>query len=313
MLTIRAAAASDDLAIAQVICATPSTWQPTAAEMRRARETFPPTLRCIALVAEQAGGVVGCASLRNDPSTNEPSRWDASVYVVPLARRAGIGRQLAAALHAALQPRASDTILASTSSLDDAGEHFVQRLGASLVEQRFESRLHPPAIVLTPHDQRTVALAQAGITLTTLAQLGAIADIEQQLYQLEIDAMLDEPTQLLGAPPSFTAWRDEYLGDNALDGVLVAIVGQQAVGLCAHATSGDTLYITTTAVARSWRKHGIATALKVASIAYARQCGMDLRTFNAAANVGILRINAALGFARVATHTRWRLQHDATC
>jgi GNAT superfamily N-acetyltransferase len=311
MLEIRAAQPSDDAAIAQVICATPNTWQPTADEIRHARETFPPSLRRFALVAEQQGHMVGCASLRNDPSTNEPTRWDANVHVVPSARRAGIGSQLAAALRAALQPCALDTLLASTSSLDAAGEHFVKQLGATLVEQRFESRLHPPAIDLTPHAGRAAALAQGGVTLTNLAHLRTIADIEQQLYQLEIDAMLDEPTLLAGAPPTFAAWRDEFLGDNAPDGVLVALADQQAVGLCAHATSGDTLYITTTAVARGWRNRGIATALKVASIAYARQCAMDLRTFNAAANVGILRINAALGFARVATHTRWRMHHDA--
>ena len=59
------------------------------------------------------------------------------------------------------------------------------------------------------------------------------------------------------------------------------------------------LMIAMTGVARSERRQGLARALKLASMAAAKQAGWAvIRTSNHSGNMGMLRVNDALGFGR---------------
>ena len=63
--------------------------------------------------------------------------------------------------------------------------------------------------------------------------------------------------------------------------------------------SPDVLWVGFTGVRREVRGRGIATALKLESIRYAREQGYrEIRTMNNALNQSMLRINEALGFRR---------------
>ena len=64
-------------------------------------------------------------------------------------------------------------------------------------------------------------------------------------------------------------------------------------------SDGEHLSVGLTAVQREHRRHGLAMGLKLAAVRYARSIGVgELRTGNASNNVGMLSINAALGFVQ---------------
>lgn len=66
-----------------------------------------------------------------------------------------------------------------------------------------------------------------------------------------------------------------------------------------HRASDDHLDTGLTGVRRAWRRKGIALALKLRAIAYARSVGAPvIRTENATTNQAMLAINEALGFAK---------------
>ena len=66
-----------------------------------------------------------------------------------------------------------------------------------------------------------------------------------------------------------------------------------------HEARPHLLYTGLTGVRRSHRRKGIALALKLRAVDYARRHGIEeVRTWNASTNEGMLGINIRLGFQR---------------
>lgn len=101
----------------------------------------------------------------------------------------------------------------------------------------------------------------------------------------------------------FTAFLDfAVTGPRALnDAFFLAIVDGVYAGLSVlyKAAAGDWLTQGLTGVRRSFRGRGVATALKLKTIAYARAYGArEIRTWNEINNAPIVAINEKLGFIR---------------
>ena len=94
------------------------------------------------------------------------------------------------------------------------------------------------------------------------------------------------------------------------DAFFIAGDGAEYVGMTAlyqHPGEADVLYQGLTGVARSHRGRGIALALKLNGIRYARERRYrQIRTDNDATNVPMLSINVALGFRRRPAWIEWQ-------
>jgi RimJ/RimL family protein N-acetyltransferase len=128
---------------------------------------------------------------------------------------------------------------------------------------------------------------------------------EQELYELWKAVAADVPAEW--APRrSFPDWRARVLDEPglSLDGSFVALDGNVPVAftlLVADATRGAGLSAMT-GTRPDRRGHGLATAVKEASVGWAAESGLaKLYTGNSERNEAMLAVNRALGYRRVET------------
>jgi len=143
------------------------------------------------------------------------------------------------------------------------------------------------------------SVEESGIELTTLATLGDTPEQRRSLYDLNAECLRDIPGR-----GEFHSW-DEYqrvrFGSSSFDpiGVTLALDANQWVGMSSlsHREGYDYAFAEMTGTVRSHRGRGLATAMKVAGIAFARQLGMtNIRTVHHPGNAAMITLNRKLGF-----------------
>jgi GNAT superfamily N-acetyltransferase len=256
-------------------------------------------------VAEVKGQIVGSGVYSHMPSRFHPQRFWMWVGVHPGLQRQGIGRSLYERILADL--RALDAIAVATSSRETMAESlaFLAKRGFREVLRSWESRLDVPAFDPTPFQKYLDRVERDGIVLTPLA-----AERERdpawlaKVYGLHTAAMADVPSHTPYTPPPLDLFRRQVIESPSvlLDGYYVAVDGDRYVGesyLNRNKTEPGHLYQGLTGVRREYRGRGLAMALKLKTIKYAREHGYSLiKTWNATVNEGMLAINARLGFVR---------------
>jgi mycothiol synthase len=131
-------------------------------------------------------------------------------------------------------------------------------------------------------------------------------NFDEELYSLHAEVMADKPTVIQGAAMPFEAWVATSLADRDLNGIIVAMHADEMIGLSMMWTESDALLVAATGVHRDWRGKGIARALKLIGVRYAKQQQLPMRTMNASGNKSIIKLNESLGFVRVAGFTNWQ-------
>jgi GNAT superfamily N-acetyltransferase len=174
------------------------------------------------------------------------------------------------------------------------------------VEQRFESRLDPSTIHDSAIEVAESQCAAIGITFISAATLSSRQHFDEELYRLDSEVMADEPTVIQGAAIPFEDWVATFLADRDPNGIIVAMHADEMIGLSMIWTESDALLVAGTGVQRKWRGKGIARALKLIGVRYAKQQQLPLRTMNASGNKAIIELNESIGFVRVAGLTNWQ-------
>jgi GNAT superfamily N-acetyltransferase len=157
-----------------------------------------------------------------------------------------------------------------------------------------------PAPFVRYHDRARAA----GVVITTLAD--ERRDDEQaarRAYELHNAVVADIPSPIPFTPPSFEHFMRTHLESPRAvpDAYFLAKVGGRYVGEAnlERPVEGSHLYHNVTGVLPEYRGHGIAMALKLATIAYGQARGHSgIRTWNDVGNVAMLAINDRLGFVR---------------
>lgn len=247
--------------------------------------------------------VVGHGHYQHMPWAFHPKKFRTWICVRPEFERRGIGSALYDRIVADLRERDARSV--KTSAREDRGASvaFLERRGFREVMRSWESRLD-----LDSFDPvRFVGRAKPppGIEIVTLAaELERDPDSLQKAYELGTVIAPDVPRTDPFTPPGFDLYRREVLeGPDALpDAFFLAKDGDAYVGQSDLQRSGampDELFTGFTGVLREYRGRGIAFALKLRAMEYAKlHRYRQVRTWNNTLNAPMLGINVKLGFVK---------------
>jgi len=248
------------------------------------------------------GELVGVAEYNHMPWSFDPGRFMAWIGVRPDRQRLGIGAVLYDRLLEDFRARRATAL--RTFAREDRAESiaFLGRRGFRELERSWESRLD--LTTFDPAKFADRAGIPAGIEVVTLAD-ELVRDPESLHGVYELGSILapDVPRLDPATTPDFDAWKKHATGPWFLpEAWFLAKDGDRYVGqsdLGKSEAEPDLLYTGFTGVLREYRGRGIARALKLRALMWAKERGYrSVRTWNSTRNAPMLGINVALGFEK---------------
>ncbi len=265
----------------------------------------PEKIRWQRYVAEDTatGTIVATSSYKNNVDMFHPQKFELELFVQPERQGQGIGSALYEQLIAELAPL--DPIRVRTYARDDHAQscRFLTRRGYEEAMRDWESRLDPQAFDPAPFEHRLAEVAAQGIVIKSLASLASDPDRNQKLYEMDWTITLDMPSSDKLTKPSFEHFKSTVLGNPDIlpEAWFVALDGDRYIGesVLWRSEGNPYLYVGATGVLREYRRRGIAFALKLHAVGYAKSAGApEIRTWNAQQNRAMLSINEAMGFVK---------------
>lgn len=249
------------------------------------------------------GAVVASGVFSHMPWAFHPQKFQMWLGVHPDRQRRGIGRAMYEHILAALRTRDALSVKSGARENMEASVAFLARRGFREVMRNWESRLDLASFDASRFADR--ARLPLGIGVVTLAQeIARDPETLRKTYDLVNAVAPDAPRVDPFTPASFEMFRDELLDSpGALpEAYFLAKEGGAYVGQTSLARSEamrDELFTGFTGVRREHRGRGIAFALKLRAVDYARRNGYRrIRTWNSTLNAEMLGINVELGFVK---------------
>jgi GNAT superfamily N-acetyltransferase len=232
------------------------------------------------------------------------------LMVLPAWRRRGFGGRLMRRLFDDLALQGGATVQARADEEDLETLTFLWRFGFVETQRMYRLVLDVAAANLAPWHNLEQQLAMQGISISTLSYERAHDPaVLHKLYDLHTAALPDWPDP--DPAPSNSLTFADYLRRFEQDAILpegffIAKRGNQYIGYSGVLEAFDTsrcLYSAGTAVRPPDRHIGVATALKVRTIAFAQQHKYQLLIANTA-SLPMLALNLRLGFRRERAEVR---------
>jgi mycothiol synthase len=277
----------------------------TATELQEEeRERDKRCLQAHWLAVGESGETVGMAMYSQNPWIYDPQRFNISVKVSPLYEGQGIGTSLYDHLMNELAVFEPKDLHVDVREDKTRAVRFAESRGFREEMKEWESRLNVRAFDPSPWKAARERPTQSGILLRSYAELADDPDRARKLHALESETFLDIPTTVPLTPVPFETFERVVLQSSSFlsEGFQIAIeetTGKYVGSTALYRKEGDYLETGLTGVLRSHRRRGIALALKLCAIDYARSAGIsEIRTGNATTNRPMLAINEALGFVK---------------
>ena len=233
------------------------------------------------------GEDVGCAVGAIIPM--QPEFVTAIIDVLPQHRRRGAGSALYDAVSLWTVGQGLDTLEVRVESDDPESIAFATRRG--FVEAWRESGYEL--------DVRGATAEVATPSGVEIVQLTDRPDLEDALYDVAVEAIPDVPSQQKWTPPGSRHFLEANVRAPGATHV-VALGDGEVVGYATLFVIGDEGRHSMTGVKRAWRGRGVARALKVAQIAWAKEQGLTrLSATNEVRNAPMIRVNESLGYREV--------------
>jgi GNAT superfamily N-acetyltransferase len=258
----------------------------------------------VRLVAEDAErGIVGWGRLRGAPRAGRPDVFGLDVCVHPAARTHGIGGGLYRALEAAAVARGARELRAMAVEAQPGGVSFLVTRGFAERQRRWRLVLDVGAFDAARFAGAAARVRAQGITLTTLAaERARDPEAVARAYALRAACWGDVPDADPMPAVDIAAYRRQAVdGPGALpEAYFLAADGGRYVGESSLEWRPERpvpLHQFFTGVLPAYRGRGIALALKLQAVRYAREHGQAALTTGVhARNAPMRRLNAALGF-----------------
>ena len=278
----------------EIVNAVTPEWPTSVEDIAWSDATYPGGAR---LLGRIDGRVVGAASVGRiymyEPTFER--HW-VGLHVLPDARRRGLGTRLWAAASGVSRAAGKTGHQTDVSEAQADGLAFLEHRGFTELERHKMLQL----------DLRGLAVPEVprppGVALTTLRDR---PDLELGVYQVAVAAYPDIPSaeepMVVGSAEEFLARdvrRDGVPADGfpiALDEATGEVVGWASLLFVPGSTT--MAWHDMTAVHPAWRGRGVATALKLATIRWAIEHGLEtLETGNDPENAPMRAVNARLGY-----------------
>lgn len=271
-------------------------------EYRHWRASRPETARFESWVAELDGEVVAGLDLEESWRVKEPGVWHAFLAVARERTNRGIGSRFyefllerAGALH-------MKRVYAEVREDQPAHLTFATKRGFNPTGHTMRmSRLMVAEAQLASFTGVAERLEREGMRITTIAEMGV--DNEPFLraaHALYERAMADMPSSEASKPRPFDIWVQQMLRwpGSSPEMCWIALDGDEPVGVARLRRQGERgAFNAFTGVDPVHRGRGIARALKLYTVLYARDNGIDyIYTGNDIENHPMLAINVSMGY-----------------
>jgi GNAT superfamily N-acetyltransferase len=252
-------------------------------------------------VAEHNGEIVGTLSLEKMWWSTKPGGYVANIMVDPEQWGQGIGNRLYDLLCERMNELGATRLYGYVREDRPHVLHFIEKRGFTYTgRSEHKSRLNVHEANLEGYEGLVDRLHAEGIHIVTLAEIGLENEsFLHALHEMSIATARDVPSsEELDSWP-YELWYHEITRPGmSPEWMWVAIADDRPVGLAFLLRKGENAAFNEyTAVDRAYRGRGIARALKLQTIEWARQNGIDfIYTSNDVANQRMLAINIRLGY-----------------
>jgi GNAT superfamily N-acetyltransferase len=254
-------------------------------------------------VAERDGQVIASGGFYHVSGMFHPQKFWIDAFVHPDHQGQGVGQALYARLIERLAPF-NPIALRSEAREDHAAASHLFRKHGYVEEMKFwESRLDVAGFDPARFAGAEERARANGVQIITLRDLMRQPGYERPWYEAMVEMGRDVPRPDEFTPVPFEDWLKGVLENHGLlpEGYFIATHQGQIAGVSQlwRGAEPDVLYTGLTATRRDYRRLGIALALKLRAIAFAREQGArEIRTGNETRNRAMLNINEALGFVK---------------
>jgi ribosomal protein S18 acetylase RimI-like enzyme len=251
------------------------------------------------------GVALGFGEMWNPPWMFHPRKFWFDGWVDPSYQRQGVGSALYDKLRKDFDHRNAIAAWMGIRENMTTSIAFARKRGFSEKMRGWESTIDPYRVDTSEFQRYSTKASQAGIKFSTLEQeLRDDRECYAKLYELVQVAFRDVPIADTPTDTPYDQWLAfEMKNPNLIpQAYMIAKHGDKYVGTSVVwrlKKEPRSLYQGLTGVLREYRGKGIAVALKLRVLDFARKNGFDnIRTYNASTNEGMLSINMKLGFKR---------------
>lgn len=229
-----------------------------------------------------------------------PGEFFPRVRVAAAHQGKGVGRALWQAALAWLKEQGATSIISGVMEADARSQRIAQEAGFRITYHLFESALSLPDWDPAPWQAAVARSEASGIRFTTQAEWGTSPEAMRPLWEVSTRLELDIPSNEHRTPLPFETWYRLQVENPhfSAEGVHLALDGERIVGVSTiYQLDSGAMLNEFTGVDREYRGRGIALALKVKGIAWAKRAGAPyIRTANHSVNKPMLAVNQKLGY-----------------